>query len=171
MTPAWDDVLSQKGNTALLGVWRILSSWAPQEELVSSNGGKVQKTLKEKNTPLNKDKTHYTLHLFKKKNLLTSWFINKGAIKYHIIKGMGMKTEYVLIKRQCYGIYLLKKKNQNPNFLSSLLLIGMLRTNAGLLLKVRKLLFWAKKLEFVPIFLRKGVTFCEQAQQREQKNL
>lgn len=61
----------------------------------SLNGVKVQKTPRntsEKNTPLNKEKTHYTLHLFKEKLILTSGMINKGAIEYHIIKGTGMRT-------------------------------------------------------------------------------
>lgn len=130
----------------------------------SLNGVKVQKTQR-KNTPLNKEKTHYSLHLFKEKLLLTSLIINKGAIKYHIIKGMGMKIGWTPIKRQ-------KKKKSTL----SLLAPGyrwsrrdLLLTNIRLLLKVRKLLSWVKKLYFVPIFPRKGVTYCEEAQQQEQK--
>lgn len=71
LTTSWlqpKDTILTKGNNWLVRCVKWFFPPEKQKEPVSSTGVKVQKTLKEKNTLLNKEKTHHTLHLFKKKN-------------------------------------------------------------------------------------------------------
>lgn len=70
------------------------------------------------------------MHLFNKNIHLTCQLINKGAVKYHIIRRIFSKSEigHSYMPRQCQGVYLFKKTTLSP----SLLIISPLEIKSGI---------------------------------------